>query len=75
MIIKIIKNLQHPKLGLLKQGSQIEIEDEKGFPTDIFWRNRLKDSVVDEAIAVVDNVKINEPLVLVDNVKKLKVKK
>jgi len=55
MQIKLNQNLRTPQ-GQLLQGAIIEINDEVGVPTDLFWRNRLKDSAIDNCIEVVDQV-------------------
>jgi hypothetical protein len=55
MQIKLNQNLKTPQ-GQLLQGTIIEINDEHGVPTDLFWRNRLKDSAIDNCIEVVDQV-------------------
>jgi hypothetical protein len=55
MQIKLNQNLKTPQ-GQLLQGTIIQINDEHGVPTDLFWRNRLKDSAIDNCIEVVDQV-------------------
>lgn len=55
MQIKLNQNLKTPQGQLLKDAI-IEINDENGVPTDLFWRNRLKDSAIDNCIEVVDQV-------------------
>jgi hypothetical protein len=55
MQIKLNQNLKTPQGQLLKDAI-IEINDENGVPTDLFWRNRLKDSAVDNCIEVVNQV-------------------
>ncbi len=40
-------------LGGHKAGETIRINDVGGMPTDIFWRNRLKDSERDNCVTVV----------------------
>ena len=57
MIIKILKNFNHPKLGVLKEGQEIEIETLDDVPTSQFWRNRLKDSVIDNAVEIIKTKK------------------
>ena len=57
MIIKILKSFNHPKLGILKEGQEIEIETLDDVPTSQFWRNRLKDSVIDNAIEIIKTKK------------------
>jgi len=55
MKIKVEKQLKHPKLGLIQAGTVIEIIDNDGVPTEIFWRNRLRDSAIDNVISIVKN--------------------
>lgn len=55
MQIKLNQNLRTPQGQLLKDAI-IEINDENGVPTDLFWRNRLKDSAIDNCIEVVNQV-------------------
>ena len=55
MQIKLNQNLKTPQGQLLKDAI-IYINDENGVPTDLFWRNRLKDSAIDNCIEVVDQV-------------------
>lgn len=57
MKIKLNQDLRTPQGQLLKN-SIIEINDESGVPTDLFWRNRLKDSAIDNCIEVVEENKI-----------------
>ena len=56
MKIKVEKDLKHPILGLIQAGSEIEITDNEGVPTEIFWRNRLRDSAIDNVISIVENI-------------------
>jgi len=53
MKIKILKSFKDPKLGPLKEGEEIEIETIDELPMSQFWRNRLKDSVIDNAIEII----------------------
>lgn len=55
MQIKLNQNLRTPQGQLLKDAI-IEINDENGVPTDLFWRNRLKDSAIDNCIEIIDQV-------------------
>ena len=55
MQIKLNQNLKTPQGQLLKDAI-IEINDEDGVPTDLFWRNRLKDSAIDNCIEVINQV-------------------
>jgi hypothetical protein len=57
MKIKILKSFNDPKLGLLKEGQEIEIETIDDVPASQFWRNRLKDSVIDNAIEIIKTKK------------------
>jgi hypothetical protein len=57
MIIKILKEIKDPKLGVLKEGQEIQIETIDNVPTSQFWRNRLKDSVIDNAIEIIKTKK------------------
>lgn len=52
MKIKLNQDLSTPQGKLLKN-QVIEIADEDGIPTDHFWRNRLKDSAIDNCIQVI----------------------
>ena len=55
MQIKLNQNLRTPQ-GQLSKDTIIEINDENGVPTDLFWRNRLKDSAIDNCIEIVNQV-------------------
>ena len=57
MIIKILKEIKDPKLGALKEGQEIQIETIDNVPTSQFWRNRLKDSVIDNAVEIIKTKK------------------
>lgn len=57
MKIKILKSFNDPKLGLLKEGQEIEIETIDELPISQFWRNRLKDSIIDNAIEIIKTKK------------------
>lgn len=48
MQIQINKKIKNYKVGEI-----IEIQDEDGIPTDIFWRKRLEDSAIDNCIEIV----------------------
>ena len=52
MRIKLNQNLNTPK-GKLNKDDIIEIDDINGEPVDHFWRNRLKDSAIDNCIEVI----------------------
>ncbi len=53
----MLKSFNDPKLGLLKEGQEIEIETIDDVPTSQFWRNRLKDSVIDNAVEIIKTKK------------------
>lgn len=55
--IKILKEFKTPDFGLLKQGSEIEIEDYEGEATSQFWRNRIADAKIDNAIEIIKTKK------------------
>jgi len=57
MNIKILKSFNDPKLGLLKEGQEIEIETIDELPISQFWRNRLKDSIIDNAVEIIKTKK------------------
>lgn len=52
MKLKLNRDLKTPK-GKLSKDSIIEIEDMNGEPVDRFWRNRLKDSAIDNCVEIV----------------------
>lgn len=56
MKIKLNQDLRTPN-GQLKKDDVIEIADEQGIPVDHFWRNRLKDSAIDNCIEVISTKK------------------
>jgi len=56
MKIKLNQDLATPQGKLLKD-QFIEIADDNGIPTDHFWRNRLKDSAIDNCIEVISTQK------------------
>ena len=60
MIIKILKQIKDPELGILKEGEEITIEDIDELPISQFWRNRLKDSVIDNAIEIIKTKKLKK---------------
>ena len=37
-----------------KKGDTIEVQDENGIPVDQYWRKRLKDSVKDNCVSIID---------------------
>ena len=57
MKIKILKSFKHPELGSLQEGQEIEIETIDELPTSQFWRNRLKDSVIDNSVEIIKTKK------------------
>lgn len=52
MQIKLNTDLKTPK-RLIKKDSIITIEDIDGVPTSLFWRNRIKDSAIDNCVEIV----------------------
>ena len=56
MKLKLNQDLKTPK-GKLTKGSTIEVEDIDGVPTDRFWRNRIKDSAIDNCVEIVSTQK------------------
>ena len=40
-----------------KKDSIIEVDDVDNIPTDLFWRNRLKDSAIDNCVEIVSTQK------------------
>lgn len=52
MKLKLNQDLKMPK-GKLTKDSIIEIADADGVPLDKFWRNRLKDSAIDNCVEIV----------------------
>ena len=52
--LQINQILSTPK-GKLSKGAKIKIlTDENMIPLDIFWRNRLKDSAIDNCVEIVE---------------------
>jgi hypothetical protein len=56
MNLKINQNLKF-KNKEYKKDSIIEVEDVDNIPTDLFWRNRLKDSTIDNCVEIVTTQK------------------
>ena len=52
MKLKLNQDLRTPK-GKLVKDVIIEIDDVEGVPLDKFWRNRLKDSALDNCVEIV----------------------
>jgi hypothetical protein len=52
MKLKLNQNLKF-KNKEYKKDSIIEVEDVDNIPTDLFWRNRLKDSAIDNCVEIV----------------------
>lgn len=52
MKLKLNQDLKTPK-GKLVKDSIIEVADIDGVPTDKFWRNRIKDSAIDNCVEIV----------------------
>lgn len=53
MKLKLNQDLKTPKGKLIKD-SIIEVDDIDGVPTDRFWRNRLKDSAIDNCVEIIN---------------------
>jgi hypothetical protein len=56
MKLKINKDIKTPN-GKVFKGSVIEIDELDGEPALNFWRNRLKDSAIDNCIEIVSTQK------------------
>lgn len=57
MLLKLNQDLRTP-FGPKLKGDVVEVEvDSDGIPLDHFWRNRLKDSTVDNCVSVVEEPK------------------
>jgi len=54
MKLKLNQDLRTPK-GKLAKDVIIEIDDVEGVPLDKFWRNRLKDSAIDNCVEIVSS--------------------
>ena len=52
MKLQINQNLSTPQGKLLK-GSIIEVKNENNIPLDKFWRNRIKDSQIDNCVSII----------------------
>jgi hypothetical protein len=52
MNLKLNQDLKTPK-GKLAKDSIIEVADIDGVPIDRFWRNRIKDSAIDNCVEIV----------------------
>jgi hypothetical protein len=52
MKLKINQNFKY-KNKQFEKGSIIEIEDVDNIPIDQFWRNRLKDSAIDNCVEII----------------------
>ena len=53
MKIKIIKDIYKLK-KCYKKGTVIEVKDDgNGIPLDRYWRNRIKDSLIDSCVEVI----------------------
>lgn len=52
MKLKLNQDLKTPK-GKLSKDSIIEVADLNNEPLDKFWRNRLKDSAIDNCVEIV----------------------
>lgn len=47
-------------LGKLKENDVINIQDNDGVPLELFWRNRIRDIEIDNAIEIVKTKKNKE---------------
>ena len=57
MKLKLNQNLSTPK-GRLDKGSIITISvDDNNMPLDRFWRNRIKDSEIDNCVEIITSTK------------------
>lgn len=56
MKLKLNQNLKYKKIEY-KKDSIIEVDDVDNIPTDLFWRNRLKDSTIDNCVEIVSTKK------------------
>lgn len=55
----ILKQDLRTPTGKLKSGDEVIVAcDKDGVPLDNFWRNRVKDSEIDNAIEIVNEVEI-----------------
>lgn len=52
MLLKINKDMRTPQ-GLKKKDDIIEIPGQNKVPAELFWRNRLKDSTIDNCVELV----------------------
>jgi len=52
MKLKLNSNLKSHK-----KDDIISIDDKEGIPTDIYWRNRLKDSEIDNCVEIINENK------------------
>ena len=59
MQLKIKKNFSYQG-EKLKEGQVVEIQDNDGVPVDLFWRNRLRDLPIDNAIEIVKTTNKNK---------------
>lgn len=49
------------KLSGYDNGTIVDVPDVNGIPTDLFWRNRLRDSAIDQCCEVVDEITEEKP--------------
>lgn len=56
MKLKINQDIKTPN-GKVFKDSIIEVDDIDGVPADIFWRNRIKDSAIDNCVEIVSTQK------------------
>lgn len=53
MWIKVNQDLLLLDGKKIKKDTELKIQDNQGIPVNIFWRNRLKDSISDNCISVI----------------------
>ena len=62
----ILKQDLRTPAGKLKAGDEVVIAcDKNGVPLDKFWRNRVNDSIIDNALEIVNEDKINNEIEIV----------
>ena len=56
MKLKINQDIKTPN-GKVFKDSIIEVDDIDGVPSEIFWRNRIRDSAIDNCVEIVSTQK------------------
>lgn len=57
MLLKLNQDLRTP-YGLKLKGDVVEVKsDSENTPLDLFWRNRVKDSSIDNCVEIVEEIK------------------